>query len=275
MVRRLTTAAAVFGAVVSFHSSSHVARAAASADGVVSYVPGSAPSSHQTPATALGELNPDTNAGQSFGYGALTPFNAAYQGSQMVGIGAGGSLTLHLAAPAAKIGVHAGVGLNDVRYPDGQNTAPASTYTNLRQSLVEISADGLNFVSLGTITFDSPSNFFDEGVTSPSLQSTPGTHDADFDKPFSGALSDFDGKDWAGTLDVLDGSAGGEWLDLSSALPEGASFVRFSVPLEQPDAMFVDAVAVVPVPEPAGLLALAAVPVLLLTRRRRNRRDRH
>lgn len=270
---RLATATAVFGVIasVSSFSSSSVCAAVPAADAVVSYAPGTAPSGYQTPAAALGELNPDTNAGNSFGYGALTPFNAAWQGSQMVGIGAGGSLTLHLAETAAKIGVHTGVGLNNQGPGNGQNTNPASTYTNPRQSLVEVSTDGVGFVSLGTIDFDSPSNFFDEGITSPTFQSTPGAHAADFAKSFSSVLADFNGKDWAGTLDVLNGSAGGEWLDLSPVLPAGANFVRFSVPLGQLDPMFVDAVAVVPVPEPAGMMVLAAVPALLLGRRRRNR----
>ncbi len=270
---RLATASAAFGviAIVSFPSS--FAGAAVSADAVVQYAPGAAPSGYQTAAAALGELNPDTNAGTTFGFGALTPFNAPWQGSQMVGIGAGGSLTLHLAQTAAQIGIHAGVGLTDANWPNGQNTATASTYTNPRQAEVSVSNDGTIFVPLGTVLFDSPSNFYDEGVTQPSNQGeiTGVKHAADFGKRFTGTLASFNGKDWPGTLGVLDGSAGGEWLDLSSALPEGANYVRLTVPSGQLDPMFVDAVAVVPVPEPSGALALTVVPMLLLgTRRRRS-----
>ncbi len=271
---RLNTTAAVLGVVASVLSSSARVGAAASADAVVSYVPGSAPSGYQTPAAALGELNPDTNAGNTFGYGALTPFNAPYQGGDIVAIGAGGNLTLHLAQPAAKIGVHAAVGLIDSAYPTGRNTPVASTYTAPRQAAVSVSQDGVDYIALGAMDFDIPSNYFDQGVTTPSAQTSPGTHRADFGKPFTAALSSFDGKDWAGTLDVLDGSAGGEWLDLFSVLPAGANFIRFSVPVGQADPMFLDAVAVVPVPEPAGALALASVGALLLGSRRRHRNRR-
>jgi hypothetical protein len=267
---RLATACAVLGAVAFVPFSSDIAHAAVSADAVVQYSAGTAPAGYQTAAAALGELNPDTNAGNPFGYSALTPFNATWQGTQMVGIGAGGSLTLHLGATASKIGVHTGVGLINQGPGNGQNTSPASTYTNPRQSLVEVSADGVLFVPLGAVTFDSPSNYFDQGITNPTFQDTPGTHAADFGKPFSSVLSDFDGKDWVGTLAVLGGSMGGEWLDVSSTLPAGANFVRFSVPLGQADPMFVDAVAVVPVPEPAGVLSVGALSALLLGRRRRN-----
>lgn len=269
-MHRLVTASALLGASAFVSLSSNVAHAAVSADAVVQYSAGTAPAGYQTPAAALGELNPDTNAGNTFGYGALTPFNAPWQGTQMVGIGAGGSLTLHLADTATKIGVHAGVGLSNQGPGNGQNTNPASTYTNPRQSLVEVSTDGVLFVPLGAVTFDSPSNYFDEGITSPTFQTTPGTYAADFGQPFSSVLSDFDGKDWAGTLAVLGGSMGGEWLDVSSVLPAGANFVRFTVPTGQVDPMFVDAVAVVPVPEPAGVLSVGAVSALLLGRRRRN-----
>lgn len=269
---RLNTRSAVLGVVASVLSSSAMVGAAVSADRVVSYVPGNAPLGYQTQTAALGELNPDTNAGNTFGYGALTPFNAAYQGSDIVAIGGGGSLTLHLAQPAAKIGIHAAVGLIDSAYPTGKNTPTASTYTSPRQAVVSVSQDGADFLSLGAMEFDIPSNYFDQGVSTPSAQMSPGTHEADFGKPFTATLSSFDGKDWAGTLEVLDGSAGGEWLDLSSVLPAGANFVRFSVPVGQADPMFLDAVAVVPVPEPAGAIALASVGALLLgSRRRRNR----
>jgi len=271
---RLATASAVLGVIASVHSSSNVVRAAVFADAVVSYAPGTAPPGYQTPAAALGGLNPDVNAGNSFGYGALTPFNAPYQEAHIVAIGAGGNLTIHLAQPAAKIGVHAAVGLIDSAYPAGTNTPTASTYTSPRQAAVSVSRDGIVFVPLGAIEFDIPSNYFDEGVSAPGNQTSPGTHVADFGKPFTGSLSSFDGKDWPATLALLDGSGGGEWLDLSSAAPNGANFVRFSVPLGQVDPMFVDAVAVVPVPEPAGLLALAAVPALLLGRRRLRRNHR-
>jgi hypothetical protein len=268
---RLATAGALLGAATFVSFPSNIARAAASADAVVQYTAGTAPTGYQAPSAALGELNPDTNAGNDFGYGALTPFNAVWQGSQMVGIGAGGTLTLHLAQTAGSIGVHTGVGLNNKSPGNGQNTDPASAYTNPRQSFVEVSTDGVVFVPIGVVDFDIPSNYFDQGITSPTFQGSPGTRAADFGKPFDGVMGDFDGKDWAGTLDVLGGSMGGEWLHVSSILPAGANFVRFGVPLGQVDPMYVDAVAVVPIPEPTSAIVLATACALVLGSRRARR----
>ena len=96
-------------------------------------------------------------------------------------------------------------------------------------------------------------------------QITPGTTEADWSRPFTGTLASFNGQNWSGTLAVLDGSAGGTWLDVTGVLPQGANFVKFDVGADQQ--MFVDAVASSPIPEPTmmTLLGLAG----LVVRRRR------
>ena len=98
--------------------------------------------SYSNPAAALGGSNPVVgNFGGSNSY--LTPFNPAYSASDLVEIGAGGSLVLRLAQTASTdgytIGVHAGFGLTDANYPDGINTNPAG-YLNswLRQADVRV-----------------------------------------------------------------------------------------------------------------------------------------
>ena len=55
-----------------------------------------------------------------------------------------------------------------VAFVDGVNSDPAS-YINswIRQADVLVSADGVNWGNLGTITFDSPSNIDTSAATDP------------------------------------------------------------------------------------------------------------
>jgi hypothetical protein len=207
----------------------------------------------------------------------LTPYSAAFHPDHVVVIAEGGHLTLRLSGfvptSGRNLGVHAGVGLIDIspwQNPVGQNATPAGTYTSDREAAVSVSLDGLNWVSVGQFLFDAPSNYYSEGVSNPHTWSH-GTTAADFFKPFNGTLADFSGRDWTGTLDLLDGSAGGTWLDLTPALDEGLShirYVRFDVGEGQQ--MVLD--AVVAVPEPAAVGGLMLVGLALLHRRRANSR---
>ena len=232
------------------------------ASSVVSYAPGDGiAETFRNPAAALGMPVGDTS------FGVLTPFNAAFLGSHIVGVGAGGSLVLQLdqSAPTgagATIGVHAAVGLVDTDWPNGNAGPTATPYTNPRAAQVLVSDDGARWHSLGSHAFDIPTNFYSQGVTTPGLQMEPGTQVADFTRPFTRPLSDFDGKAWPAILTLLDGSAGGEWLDLSSVPYPAVNFIRFDAGTGQ--TMYVDAVAVIP--EPAALGGM--IVVVLLARRR-------
>ena len=224
------------------------------ASSVVSYAPGDGiAATYQQPASALGMPAGDTS------FGVLTPFNAAFLGPHIVGIGPGGSLALQLdqsaptgAGAGATIGVHAAVGLVDTNWPSGNAGPTATLYTNPRAAEVLVSDDGARWHSLGSREFDIPTNFYSQGVTTPGLQMEPGTQVADFTRPFTRPLSDFDGKTWPAILPLLDGSAGGEWLDLSTVPYPAVNFVRFDAGTGQ--TMYVDAVAVIP--EPAAALML-------------------
>ncbi|MBM3848437.1 MAG: hypothetical protein FJ405_19405, partial [Verrucomicrobia bacterium] len=66
------------------------------AGAVVSYAPGSAPSRYQNPSAALGA--PDPISVSSGFTSPVSPFSPAFTPSQLVSIGAGGSLTLEMAA---------------------------------------------------------------------------------------------------------------------------------------------------------------------------------
>ena len=129
------------------------------ASAVVSYAPGAdIAATYQQPASALGMPAGDTS------FGVLTPFNAAFLGSHIVGIGAGGSLVLQLdqsaptgAGAGATIGVHAAVGLVDTDWPNGNAGPTATPYTNPRAAEVLVSDDGARWHSLGPFTFFTPS----------------------------------------------------------------------------------------------------------------------
>ena len=260
-----------------------VSHAAITADAVVSYNPGTGaksaywgaplnvagsalgiPASNHDVADTFDGPNQVTYADQS----VLSPFNAAYAPNSVVSLGAGGHLTLRLSSPGATtggrtLGVHTGTGLNSVLFSNGQNLDPAGTYTDDRAAVVEVSADNVTWFSLGQVTFELPSNYYSAGLSGP-YGSGPGSVVADFSKPFTGQLSDFSGKDWQGTLDVLAGSGGGTWLDLSAAtgagaLPSAVQYVRFSLPTGSPETFVLDAVTAVPEPTSLGILLAGAL----------------
>lgn len=255
------------------------------ASGVISYTPGAISESYRNPLTALGMPAGDTS------FGVLTPFNSAFLGSHIVGIGQGGSLTLELGATAptgrgATLGVHAAVGLIDNDFPNGFAGPTATPYTNPRSAELLVSDDNARWFSLGLRVFDIATNFYSQGVTTPGFQMEPGTQVADFTRPFTHPLAAFNGRNWPQILLLLDGSAGGTWLDLTSVPYPAVNFVRFDVE-GAGQVMYVDAVAVAarpdaptvaldylkrhppvaPVPEPATLTGAVLVLMILVRRR--------
>lgn len=244
---------------------------------VVQYSPGAAPSTYQDPAAALGKTAEFTPALPEFNTPAyvVTPFNATYAQDDLVAIGNGGRLVLRLGQPAPAgaghaIGVHTGVGLIDSNWPSGLISGPATPYTAFRSADVRVSADGLEWFSLGTdLVFELPTNWYAQGVTLPGAQETPGSLEADFTQPFLGLLGDFDDADWPTMLDILGGSAGGTWLNLTAVPVPAVQFVEFSVNGAD-ELMFVD--AVVALPEP-GIAAPVLLGGALLARRRRRARE--
>ncbi len=240
---------------------------AVSASAVVNYQPGSAPSNFQNSGAALGEPAGDT------GFGALTPFNPPFQSSDIVIIGAGGSLTLQLSAPVfagsgPELGVFVNNGIIDVS-DTGTGIAgnPAATFSAFPQANVSVSFDGLLFVPIGTgpTVFDKPTNVYTDTQIS-NYFAPLGTMKADVAKPFLGDLSDFDGLDYAQMLTLLDDSAGGTWLDVSATGLPVVRFVRFDVPEGASSRMVVDAVTAIP--EPGALSALLLVVGATCLRRR-------
>jgi hypothetical protein len=226
------------------------------ANNVVSYVPGAlADPAWDIPSAALGGLNPVAGSFAE-GHGGVTdfyttPFDPTFDPSEMVEIGGGGSLILKLGQTASTdgytIGVHTGIGLNDADYPNGTNTSPATFFNSfLRQADVLVSADGVNWGDLGNMSFSNPSNYYAGSATDPEGLSPGVGPTADPGEPFLGSLSSFDGQNWQGTLNVLNGSAGGTWLNLKGVTDghgnpiTGVNYIQFVVP--SGELMMVDAV---------------------------------
>ena len=122
------------------------------------------------------------------------------------------------------------VGLIDTNFPNGVAGSPAATF-GIDSAVVDVSANGTNWVSLGNIAFDIPATGYTD-VTDP-FASTAGSVPSDFQKPFTGNLNSFNGLRYFDAanpdiLDLLAGSGGGKWLDISGTGLAQVGFVRFS-----------------------------------------------
>lgn len=235
------------------------------ASSVVDYQQGSA-TSFTNPAAALGLPAGDTT------FGALTPFNPPFKDDQIVIVGSGGSITLRLSAPVPaggagpELGVFSNNGLIDVS-ADGSGAAgsPAGTFSPPGVARISVSADGQSFVPLGAeaLSFANPTNFYTD-VSITDYSAPLGNAVADFGKPFTGSLSSFDGLTYPQIVQLLGGSGGGTWIDVSGAGLGSIQYVRFDVPAGAAQRLVLDAVTAVPEPATAILL----LPTVALLRRR-------
>ncbi|HEY3393421.1 MAG TPA: hypothetical protein VGK58_11990 [Lacipirellulaceae bacterium] len=204
---------------------------------VVAYDPGATPvTGFTTPAAAIGQ--PERFTGEGAFLGIVSPFNPPFRANEIVSVGEGGHIVLrlsHYAVPQVagpEIGVFENVGLVDVNYPIGQAGSPAGPFGPLDSAVVEVSADGAQWVTLGNITFDVPTNGYTD-LPDP-YWSKPGGVPSDFQKPFLGSLSSFNGLRYSDAggpdmLETLAGSGGGTWLDISAAGLSQVGFIRFSL----------------------------------------------
>lgn len=240
------------------------ARAVVTAAEVVSYQPGSA-TSFTNPAAALGLPMGDTT------FGALTPFNPPFKPEHIVIVGAGGSATLRMSSPVPAggagpdLGVFSNNGIIDVSATgSGQAGTPAATFSPPGVARVSVSSDGVTFLPVREepFVFENPTNFYTD-VTIADFSAPLGSLVADFANPFTGTLSSFSGLGYPQVLQLLDGSAGGTWLDVTSTGLPTVQYVRFDVPAGE--RLVLDAVTAVPEP---GLICAPAVALLSLRRRR-------
>jgi hypothetical protein len=272
------------------------ARAATFASDVMHYEPGNAVrqdgylSQFVNGSAVLGAPEPITGERENGFPNVLNPFSSAYESDEFALVGEGGELTIALpryAVPGAglELGVISNAALQDSSWFGGG--APGTNYASALgfgggAATVSVSADGQNFVSLGRIVFNAPSNYY-RNAGGPYDSAAPADPQlADFGVPFEKNLSDFDGKNFAATLAEFGASGGGTWLDLSSRGLKQVGYVRFTVADETRDIdrLGIDAIVIANgavggvVPEPGTAAASGVAAALALLRRRRTPRRR-
>jgi hypothetical protein len=207
--------------------------------------------------------------------------------NQLVSLGEGGQITLRLsnyAVPQAsglpELGIFGNVGLVDTDYPNGLTGSPVSTFSDIESAKVEVSPDGASWISLGVQAFDIPTNGYTD--LSDPYSATQGSALSDFQQPFVGDLSSFASKHYSpDMINLLAGSGGGKWLDISGTGLAHVGYVRFSIADDgnastklkfELDAVSVShaALGTAVVPEPTALiLSFALLPTLAGFRLRR------
>ena len=257
---------------------------------VLSYSQGATPVPGFTnPSAAIGSPERFSGEGSMFP-SVVSPFSPPFLTSEVVSVGEGGHLTLrlsHYALPQAsepEIGIFTTVGLIDVEYPHGDAGSDAITFVRIDRALVEVSEFGIDWTSLGVVDFDVPMNGYID-LTDP-FAGAPGSVPSDFRQPFVGSLDSFDGLKYfdAGggpdMLDLLAGSGGGKWIDISASGLAKIGFLRFSVADDLNTGiglnLDLDAVSIshaalgdVTVPEPAAMVLVGIVLAGLARRRQR------
>lgn len=274
----VSTLSITLGLLARAHSASFIGA-------VVDYTQGTTPpaaSGLNNPNAALGAPSAIISPGSPY-QAIFSPFNGPFESSDIVAIGTGGQITLQLSHYVAinrtpgnpEIGVWENVGIADDDYPNGQAGDPAFFY-GANSAVVQVSFDNVTWYSLNggsAISFGLPGNYFTNATTPFDANAPASPQYADFGKPFLGVQADFNGKNFSQIKTLLDGSAGGNWLDLDS-LPLSVSevgYIRFSGTSE----LEIDAVAIntsqqgAPVPEPASALLAGIAFALCATRRYR------
>lgn len=262
-------------AIASAVALSSVSFAAITASTVVDYTSAGEPTFND-PAAALG-LPP-----RSGPFGDLTPFSPNFGAENIVRILPGASITLRLSQVVtntgdARVGVYSNIGVIDVS-ADGSGLAGslAGSFSAFPAALVEISADGIDFtpITSGLHAFDAPAAGFTDTPAWTGYSPAGGQTPTQFDKVPPQAFIDdgiaaLSGMTYPQMMTLLDGAAGGEWLDPSTSGLASFEYVRFSVPstASADVRMILDAVVVGSVPEPTLLGVVASLGLVALRRR--------
>jgi hypothetical protein len=244
-----------------------VIQASQFADKVVDYTPGSLPpnlAGYTNASAALGSpsrqtIDPNPNWGGTF---AVDPYNAPYLSSQVVSVGARGSLTVGFVYPIQNAPDHP-YGIDFIIYGNASFVITNGDYSgggitdgslyggNPGATTVSVSADGYNFYELHASLTPVVDGYF------------PTDGAGDFTQPVNPDLSeaDFAGTTLDGIRHLYAGSAGGTGFDLSWAQttdgqPANLTEVHYLRVMVQSGHSEIDGFStVIQVPEP-GTIAL-------------------
>jgi len=248
------------------------ASAAPFAAEVVSYTPGTnATAGYTDPSVALGSPGRATGTGPFDG--SLTPFNAPYQGSDVVSIGAGGQLTVRFDHPVADDAANP-YGIDLLVFGNAFlgidfNTGLADGSVFAEPARIAVSQDGVSWFNVPILADALFPSLAYQDVTDPF--GSDGSVPTSYTRPMNPALglADFAGKTTAELAALYAGSGGGAGIDLS---PLGLPFIQYvRVFQDAGDSFASDVDAFADVPEP-GAGALAGLALALTWSRARTRR---
>ncbi|HWE92695.1 MAG TPA: PEP-CTERM sorting domain-containing protein [Tepidisphaeraceae bacterium] len=218
------------GTLVLLGAAMPAAASPVTADLVVAYTPGNARADFQNSNAALGNLNGDT------GFGAMNPFNPAFSSNDVVIVGEGGSLTLHLSSNVPTNGRNLGVYVNN-GYVDTSATGTGLTdsgpnaFSAFPQAVVSVSQDGNTWYALSQQpqSFPVATNYYTDTEISGYFQSL-GTQHASQSLPYLGTAGQLANSTYDQIKTAFNGSAGGNWLDLRGVPAPAINYVKFDVP---------------------------------------------
>ena len=193
--------------------------AAGFADTVVAYNPGT------------GFASGFTNASSALGAptSAANPFSPPYRTNQIVSLGVGGSLTLHMGSPV----VHSGASPYNIDFHifgnsffvitngnySGRGITDGSVYGNGASTRVEVSADGASWYTLNPAQAPTIGDLFPtDGAGDPQVPVNPVLTNADFA-----------GLGLAGVRSLYAGSAGGAGFNLAWAQDTNGDYVNLPI----------------------------------------------
>lgn len=239
---------------------------------ILDFTPGSgATSGYDQPSSLIGE--PSRITPGEFG-GPVDPFSPPWQSSQLLSLGAGGSVTVRFDQPVRNHPSHpygidflvfgsAGFLIVNGDFTGGGITDGSLFGAQDGSTRISVSTDGLSFFSLDAALAPN----FD------ALYPTDGR--GDFTLPVNPTLTDtdFDGLDLSGIRSLYNGSGGGVGFDLDWArdgdglpvLLDSIQYVRLEVLSGRAE---LDALVAVPEPSAVALGSLGLALILLRPRRR-------
>ncbi|MDB6124206.1 MAG: hypothetical protein JWQ71_3199 [Pedosphaera sp.] len=235
------------------------------ADAVISYNSGAGfASGFTTASVTLGSPTATAN-----------PFSPAFRNTQLVSMGAGGSLTLQFNTPIQNDSSHpfgldftifgnAGFVVTNGNFSGGGITDGSLLGNNTGQTRISVSRDNITYYQLNpSFAPIADSLFPTDGIGDFSLPINPALHQADFA-----------GQGLTGIRSLYNGSAGGSSFDISWAQDDlgqyislaDISYIRIDVLSGKSE---IDAISVVPEPSTWAITAIGAV--ILIYRSRRDR----
>ncbi len=179
---------------------------------------------YDDPAAVLGQSPRDTG----FGY-LVSPFNNPWGRGDVVSVGLGGYMTLKLekyvniSVTEKELGVF--TFQQFFQASSGGTYADARMFYESMQASVEVSENGYAWSALNNgelLSFDLPANGFNLDRS-----------EADYGKPTDLLPQDLGGLSYSEIVEQYDGSAGGNWLDLSSTGYEKVGYIRFKTEIDQ------------------------------------------